>query len=65
MSEAPDTTEENVIDITIVVTGNAQVIVNGEHVEGDEDSHNKLHIVMKSEGDVKITLDGDDFEDRT
>jgi uncharacterized protein YjfI (DUF2170 family) len=57
-----DTTEENVIDITINVTGNAVVLVNGEVVEGEEASHNKLHIVMKEEGDVKITVNGDDFE---
>ena len=55
-------TDNNVIDITIVVTGAAQVLVNGEHVEGDQESHNKLHIVMKEEGDVLVTINGEDFQ---
>lgn len=57
-----DKSEENVVDITIVVTGNAQVLVNGEQVEGTNESPNKLHIHFKDEGDVQVTVNGEDYE---
>ena len=54
--------EENAVDITIVVTGNAHVIINGDPITEDVDSPNKLHISMKHEGDILITVNGEDFQ---
>jgi hypothetical protein len=62
MAQTEDYTEENVVDITIVVTGKAQVVVNGTTVnEDEEESENKVTMTMSREGDVLVSINGEDF----
>ena len=65
-TEAPDNvsieyTESNIVDLKSIIVGNAQLIVNGDHIDGDPDSPNKVIMTLHHEGDVLTTIDGEDF----
>jgi len=57
---APD--EDNRIDITTVKTGNMTVILNGQAVDtGEGSTENKVTVTMQVEGDVAVTINGEDY----
>lgn len=57
-----DYTEQNIVDITINVSGNALVVLNGDTInEDDADPKNKVTLTLEHEGDVLVTVNGEDF----
>src|SRR4029077_1630030 len=59
---APPDGEDNRIDITTVKTGNMTVILNGQAVDtGDGSTTNKVTVTMQVEGDVAVTINGEDY----
>lgn len=53
--------EGNLIDIEVLVSGTAALIINDEFVAGDPQSKNKVTITLKKEGDVLVNVNGEDF----
>lgn len=64
MSDQQEYSEDNVVDLAISTIGNAVVKVNGDIVgeNDDETCKNKLIITIKKEGDVLVTVNGEDFQ---
>jgi N-acetylmuramoyl-L-alanine amidase len=57
----PEVTGENVVDVAITVTGQPQVVLNGEIIR-DGDPANRAVMTLSYEGDVVVTVDGEDFQ---
>lgn len=57
-------TGDNVVDIVITVTGEAQVTLNGDPI-GDAanvDVANRVALTLAHEGDIIVTINGEDFQ---
>jgi hypothetical protein len=61
MTVETDYTETNIIDIACAVTNDCRVSINGEHIIGEEQSKNHLKMELRYEGDVAVTVNGEDF----
>jgi hypothetical protein len=61
MVEEVDLTENHIVDIHIHITGNALVLVNDDPIN-DGDPKNKVTLTLEHEGDVMVTINGEDFQ---
>jgi len=61
MSESENYTETNDVEININVIGEAAVIINGQCVDGEPTSKNQIILNLEHEGDVLVTVNGEDF----
>lgn len=58
-----DYTEENIVDIVITITGDAAVVINDDMVtdNNEQPSKNIVRLHLEHEGDVLVTINGEDF----
>ena len=54
---------ENVVDVALTIQGNVLVTINGDPVnEVTGTAPNRLALTLEDEGDVLVTVDGEDFQ---
>jgi hypothetical protein len=58
---ADDYTEQNTVEINIVVLGDASVTLNDDPINEKEGSKNKVKLTLTHENDVLVTVNGEDF----
>jgi peptidoglycan hydrolase-like protein with peptidoglycan-binding domain len=55
-------TGQNVVDIVFKTKGHAAILVNNDLISGDPSLGNAIKLTLEHEGDVIVTVDGEDFQ---
>lgn len=60
--ESKEFTEDNDVQIDTTIIGDCALVINGDVVDGNPDSKNKVRMKLEIEGDVLVTLNGEDYQ---
>ena len=62
MAEEQDYSGNNATEVNIMVVGDVSVTLNGDPINDIIGSKNKIKLTLEHEGDVLVTVNGEDFQ---